>query len=108
MQREVMSPQRMPRLVSFKIDGTVTPSLLIGSKDGSLSVGGTGDYTITLNKPFARSPVVVASPITAGAVVEIAAASASAIQILVKDTSGSALDGDIHVIVQGFDAADEY
>jgi hypothetical protein len=108
MQREVMSPQRMPRLIAFKIDGTGTASLTVGSKDGVLTDNGTGDYSIALSKPFARSPIVVATPSTAGAVVEIAAASASAVQILVKDTSGAALDGDVHVLVHGFDAADEY
>lgn len=108
MQREVMSPQRMPRLVAFKLDGTGTASLVIGAKDGSLADNGTGDYTITLAQAFARAPVVVATPITAGAVVEIAAASASAVQILVKDTAGAALDGEVHVLVHGFDAKDEY
>jgi len=98
----------MPRLVAFKIDGTGTASILIGSKDGSLADNGTGDYTITLDKPFARAPIVVATPITAGCVAEIASASASAIQILLKDTAGVAKDGDFHILVHGFDAKDEY
>lgn len=108
MLRDIQSPQRLPRLIAFKLDGTATASLVVGSKDGSLADNGTGDYTITLAQPFARIPVVVATPITAGAVVEIASASVSAINILVKDTAGAALDGDVHVLVHGFDAVDEY
>ena len=98
----------MPRLIAFKVDGTGTAALVIGSKDAALADNGTGDYTITLNKPFARIPVAVATPITAGAVCEIAQATASTIQILVKDTAGAALDGDFHLLVHGFDAEDEY
>lgn len=108
MLRDVQSPQRLPRLIAFKLDGTGGATLVVGSKDGSVVAGGTGDYTLTLAKPFARIPVVVATPVTAGAVVEIASASVSAINILVKDTAGAALDGDVHILVHGFDAVDEY
>ena len=69
---------------------------------------GTGDYTLTFAKPFARPPVVVASSLTAGAVVQIASATATACQLLVTDLSAVALDTDLMVIVQGFDAVDEY
>jgi hypothetical protein len=102
------SPQRLPRQLHFKVDGTGSASILIGSRDATLADNGTGDYTLTFAKPFARLPVVVASSITAGAVIQIASATATACQIVVKDTAGSALDVDFMVIVQGFDAADEY
>jgi len=51
---------------------------------------------------------VVASSLTAGAVVQIAAASATACQLVVTDLAAAALDADLMVIVQGFDAVDEY
>lgn len=108
MLREIKCTQRLPRQLHFKVDGTGTASILIGSHDAVLSDNGVGDYSLTFAKPFARLPVVVASSLTAGAVIQIAAASASACQILVKDTAGAALDADLMVIVQGFDAADEY
>lgn len=108
MQRQVMSPQRMPRLVAFHLDGTGTASLVVGSKDGVLTDNNVGDYTITFDKPFARAPIVVASSLTAGAVIQVSAASASAVTILVKNTAGAALDADLHILVQGFDAKDEY
>jgi hypothetical protein len=108
MLREIKSPQRLPRQLHFKLDGTGTASLVIGSKDGVLVDNNTGDYTITFAKPFARPPVVVASSLTAGAVVQIAAASATACQLVVTDLAAAALDADLMVIVQGFDAVDEY
>lgn len=108
MLRSVKSPQRMPRLLAFKVDGTGTASLLVGSKDATLTDNGTGDYTLTFAKPFARVPVVVASAITAGAVIQIASATVTACNIVVTDLSAVALDADLHVLVQGFDAVDEY
>jgi hypothetical protein len=109
MLRSIKSPQRLPRQLAFKIDGTGTASILIGSKDATLTDNGTGDYTVTFAEPFARLPVVVGSPITAGSMVEIAVASATAVQVLCKKRSdGTAVDTDFHLIVQGFDASDEY
>ena len=108
MLREIKSPQRLPRQLHIKVDGTGTASILIGSKDASLADNGVGDYTLTFAKPFARAPIVVASSMTAGAVIQIASASASACQILVTDLSAVAKDADLMVIVQGFDAVDEY
>lgn len=108
MLREIKSPQRLPRQLHLKVDGTGAASILIGSKDATLTDNGVGDYTLTFAKPFARPPVVVCSSLTAGAVMQVAAATASACQIVVKDTAGAALDVDFMVIVQGFDAADEY
>lgn len=108
MLREIKSSQRLPRQLHFKVDGTGSASIVIGSKDASLADNGTGDYTLTFVKPFARPPVVVASSLTAGAVIQIASASATAVQIVVTDLAAAALDADLMVVVQGFDAADEY
>jgi len=108
MLREIKSSQRLPRQLHFKVDGTGSASIVIGSKDASLADNGTGDYTLTFVKPFARPPVVVASSLTAGAVIQIASASATAVQLVVTDLAAAALDADLMVVVQGFDAADEY
>lgn len=107
MLRSIKSSQRQPRQLAFKVDGTGTASILIGAKDATLTDNGTGDYTLTFAKPFSRLPIVVASAITAGAYCEVAAATASAVQILVKQPSDmSAKDADFFVIVQGFDASE--
>lgn len=108
MQRGIKSQQRLPRLLAIKMTGVGTAALAIGSKDATLVKNGTGDFTITIKKAFARAPVVVATPITAGCVLQIAAATASSVQILVKDAAGVAKDGDVHILVHGFDAKDEY
>lgn len=109
MLREIKSPQRLPRQLHLHVDGTGTSSLVVGSKDATLAKNGTGDYTITFAKPFARAAIAVGSVITAGSVLEIAACSATAVQVLCKaNTGGAAADTDFYLIVQGFDAADEY
>lgn len=108
MLRSIKSPQRLPRQLHVQLDGTGASSIVIGSKDVTLTDNNTGDYTLTFAKPFARAPIVVASSLTAGAVIQISAATATACTLLVKDTSGVALDADLMIIIQGFDAADEY
>ena len=108
MLRSIKCPQRAPRQVHAHIDGTGTVSVVIGSRDVTLVKNATGDYTVTLVRPFARAAVAVASPITAGSLIEVASASASAISILAKKRSdGTAVDTDFYLIIQGFDAADE-
>jgi len=109
MLREIKSSQRLPRQLHFHVDGTGTVSLVIGSKDAALVKNSTGNYTLTFSKPFARAAVAVGSVITAGSVLEVAACSASSVQILCKaNTGGAAVDSDFYLIVQGFDAVDQY
>lgn len=108
MLRSIKSPQRLPRQLHFHVDGTGTSSIVIGSKDATLTDNGVGDYTLTFTAPFTRNPVIVCTSITAGIVFNIAASSTSSVQILAKDTLGAATDCDFYCIVQGFDCADEY
>jgi ABC-type cobalamin transport system permease subunit len=107
MLREVKTSQRLPRLLAIKVVGA-TPAIAVGQFDATLVKNATGDYSLTLAKPFARVPVVVAVAETASSYCEVAAASASVVQILVKNPSTlAAKDATIHVHVMGFDAADE-
>jgi len=109
MLREIKSPQRLPRQLHFKVDGVSTSSILVGAFDGALTVNGTGDYTVTFAKPFARVPVVSAS--IGGAAIAVAlidSATATAVRVKAFDLGASALDVELHLVVQGFDAADEY
>jgi|688.fasta_scaffold02291_3 hypothetical protein len=109
MLRSIKSPQRLPRQLHFKVDGVSTSSLLVGALDGVLTVNGTGDYTVTFAQPFARVPVVSAT--VGGAAIGVAlvdSASATAVTVKAFDLAASALDVELHLIVQGFDAADEY
>lgn len=107
MLREIKGTQRLPRLLALKIDGAA-PAVSIGSRDVTLVKNSTGDYTISPVTPFKRAPVVLAVAQTAASYCEVASASASAIQILVKNPSTlAAKDAVIHVQILGYDAADE-
>lgn len=109
MLRSIKSPQRLPRQLHLHVDGTGSVSIVIGSKDATLVKNGTGDYTLSMVNPFKRACVAVGSPITAGCVLEIASASASAVNVLTKaNTGGAATDCDFYLIISGFDASDEY
>lgn len=108
MLREIKSTQRLPRQLALKVNGVGgSPSITIGQFDATLAKNGTGDYTLTLAKPFARSPVVVASCQTATCYAEVAASSSTSVQILTKSNANAATDAVFHVIIQGYDAADE-
>lgn len=107
MLRQIKSTQRLPRQLAFKVTGTGTAAINIGSFDGTLADNGTGDYTITFSKAFARTPIAVASCMTATCYAEIAACSATSVQILTKSNANAATDAVFNLIVQGYDAADE-
>jgi len=108
MLREIKATQRLPRQLALKVNGVgATPSIQIGSFDATLADNGTGDYTITFNEPFARAPICVASCQTATCYAEIAAASSTSVQVLTKSNANTATDAVFHLIVQGYDAADE-
>ena len=110
MLRSIKSPQRLPRQLAFKVDGTGTASIVIGSKDATLTDDGTGLYTLTFAKPFARAPIAVGSVIygASGLILSVASATATAVQVRIYDGAGADADADFHLIVQGYDAADEY
>lgn len=96
-------------MLSFKVDGTGTAAIKIGALDAALTDNGTGDYTLTFAKPFARECMAVATAMTADAYCEIKAQSATAINVLVKKPSDmTAKDGIFNVMVMGFDGADQY
>jgi len=107
MLRQIKSTQRLARQLAFKITGTGTAAINIGSFDATLTDNGTGDYTVTFSKPFARTPIAVASCQTATCYAEIAACSSTAVQVLTKSNANSATDAVFYLIVQGYDAADE-
>lgn len=111
MLREIKSTQRLPRQLHFKVDGTGgSASLLIGSKDASVARTAQGRYSVTLVKPFAREAIAAGSVIygALGLILSIESTSASVVAVRIYDAAGADQDADFHLIVQGFDAADEY
>lgn len=109
MLRDIKGTQRLPRLLAFRVDGTGTASILEGAFDATLVDNGTGDYTLTFAKPFARVPVVLGSGIVAASgIVEIDAISATAVGIKIFAEDGStAQDSDFHLAILGWDSADQ-
>ena len=109
ISRPLKSRQRLAHVIAARVDGTGTAALLSGSTELSLTDNGTGDYTLTFSQQWARVPVVVATPVTAGVSLNIAAVSASSVQITSVATSdgSTATDADFHVVIVGSDAADE-
>ena len=107
MLREIKSTQRLPRQLAFKVTGTGTAAISIGKYDATLTDNGTGDYTLTFTKAFARNPVVVASCATATCYAEVKSATTTAVNILTVANDNTATDAVFHVIVQGYDAVDE-
>lgn len=111
MLRSIKSPQRAPRQLHFKVDGTGgSASILIGSKDATVAKVATGRFTVTFEQAFAREPVAIPVVVygAAGLIASISASSASAVSVRIYDAAGADQDADFHLMVQGFDAADEY
>jgi hypothetical protein len=111
MLRSIKSPQRMPRQLHFKVDGTGgSASLLIGSKDASVVRSAQGRYTITFEQPFARECVAIPAVVygSAGIIASVESSAAGSVAIRIYDAAGADQDADFHLMVQGFDAADEY
>lgn len=107
MLREIKGSQRLARMIGFKVTGTGTAAISQGAQDATLVDNGTGDYTLTFTKPFTRAPIVTASCMTATCYAEVAAASATAVQILTKSNADAATDAVFFVQVLGYDSADE-
>ncbi len=107
MLRSLKGTQHLPRVLAFRIDGTGTASILEGNFDATLVDNGTGDYTLTFAVPFVRVPVCVGSAVGSTAAIINVVPSVTAVQVLVKDAAGSAADADFHLIVHGFDSADQ-
>lgn len=106
---ELLTPQRKPRLTGFEITVTTgTPALTSGtSLDGSIVDNGTGDFTITLAKPFTVAPEVVAS--ADGSNIVTVSSTTSAITIKAFNNAGSAADpGKVSIIALGRDYLDEH
>lgn len=99
----------MARQLGFKVTGTGTAAINQGSTDATLTDNGTGDYTLTFTKPFARAPIPVVTPLTTGIHAEVTSASSTAVRIktfAVADGT-TATDAVFFVHVLGYDSADE-
>lgn len=110
MLRELKGTQRMPRVLAFRVNGTGTAAILEGAFDGTLTDNGTGDYTITFAKAFARKPVVVGTCATDDCYLETLDAdnTVSAVHVKTKINADTATDAIFHLMVMGWDVVDQY
>lgn len=99
LQRSVKADQRNVVMKCFKIlDTAGTPTLSVGSTDGSITDNGVGDYTITFASPLDRAMAAHVTPMQANAIAYVHALSASAITVKVTEADGSTAD-DSSVLV---------
>lgn len=111
MLKEIKCPQLAPRMIGFYLAGASgTPVLGEGQFQASEVDNGVGDYSLTFVNHFHRAPVVVATPKTADVIVRIAAVSITAVQVQCFDATDGTTpkEADLHIMVLGFDSADEY
>lgn len=103
----VQAPFRKPRIEVFRVTGSGTAAIATGSTDATLVDNGTGDYSLTWTKAFAREPIVIVSA-KAGRAQCKSAASTTGATIVTFDASGAAADDDFCAVVIGSDVADEH
>lgn len=112
MLRSKKCEQRNVREILLRINETAgVPALDEGGlSSASIVDGGLGIYVITFATAFSRIPVVVATAVNAAAIiVTLSAVSTTGCTIKVWNTvdPGVAIDSDVHVMISGFDAADQ-
>lgn len=104
-KQEVGIRQSKAELLAFRVDGTGTASILEGKYHATLTDNGTGDYTLTFARPFARTPVVVGVvPLTVDTCCHVEAVSTTAVQVVFAavDETAAAVDADFHITLLGF------
>lgn len=111
MLRAIQHDFLRPRFLRFRIDCTSgTPVATIGGEElTSITDNGTGDFTLNLRFPFQRVPVVAATSsdgAAAGGYCTITSATASAIRIVIRNSSGTGEDQRCNVVVLGYDSPD--
>jgi hypothetical protein len=117
MLREMLCVQRKVRVLPLRIDGgevaggtATTDGVLEGERHVTVTENSSGDYTITFNEPFKRTPVVLLTTITDVTTVRLKAVSTTAFTVeqVGADQTTPEADGDFHALVVGFDAEDQY
>lgn len=108
MKFQVESNQRAPRIEAFGCSDTAITENKTG---GTFTDHGTGDYTITFSRPFARTPVVaglVALHATLKLYGKVTSLSTTAMRVAFFDEGGVARDvTSFFATLVGSDAADQ-
>ena len=111
MLRSIKSPQRLTRLLAFRIEGsTGTPSLEgLDANQCTIADSGVGHYTVTFNTAFAEAPHAFAN---VESVDKAATVTTTASTVVVKvndiDETAALSDDDVQVLVYGHDTTENY
>lgn len=90
-----------PVLMGFKVTGTGTAVIDIGSNQATLTDNGTGDYTLTFRNAFGRIPVVAGCCGTANLLLRVISATATSVNVKTVNTGGTATDSIFYLFVLG-------
>lgn len=116
MRRAVKSPQVGLRIMAFRIDGSAvaggtatTNGILQGKYHATVTENSSGNYTFTFNEPFQQIPCVTfgtATDVTTLRIVDVTTSTVQVEQVGADQTTPEA-DADFHMLVVGFDYADQ-
>lgn len=98
MKFEIVSPQYRPKLRSYS---ATSGALVFGKFDGTLTVNGAGDYTITFKEQFTQVPQILVSVRGATRLVEIFSRTKSAVRIKISTVLGVNINGDFDLLALG-------
>lgn len=107
--QRVDSPHVAPRVEVVKINGSAG-TLAFGGGFARLTKNGTGDYTLTFKRSFARTPIPMASSQTGSTASRqplIASVSAEAVRVICTNLGGTAEDQNVYVGLYGSDCTHE-
>lgn len=111
MKDPVICTQRRTVLLPMTILGSSgTPSIDEGATQATVADTGQGIYTVTFGTAFGRAPVVVATPVAATGVelfCIVRDVTVSSFVVEVTDEAGTLTDADVHLMIAGFEIADE-
>lgn len=119
-RRSIKGSQSKARVIALRVDGSAvgTTAGTAGLDEGAFDVtilkgtsGTANEVTVTFNKPFARAPLIVATPITTGVHVEVKSRSTTGCVLetfAVSDGTTLANDTDMDVFIMGWDSANQY
>ena len=112
MRNEILHPHLVPRLLGLKATCSAsTATMDIGARDfATPTSSGTGVVAAAPGEPFARAPVVVATPagdVASGGYVTADTFTASALQYTARGVAGSGDDGVINSLIFGWDWTDD-
>lgn len=108
MLREVKIAHLRPRIIPIKFTNSGTLTINNGSRELTGVRNSTGDVTLTMSEPFARTPIMlsnIAGTNGANGGYSSTAATASTFNNIARNQAGTVTDSDIQGLIFGFDSS---